>query len=107
MNSNPAWQKCSEYRDQWCHNRRPAVAGLGPILTSARLFIDPSVQGFTLGTVQPVESTIEELRLAFREAYVALLGGYLKVMRLMSPRRASLRAVRPMLVPGKSGRIEV
>ena len=107
MKSNPAWQKCSKYRDQWCHNRRPAVAGLGPILTSARLIIAPGIQGLTGGTTQPVESTIEELRPAFREAYVALLGVYLKVMRLMSPRRTSLRAVRSMLVPGKAGRIEL
>jgi len=104
LNSNAAWQKCSAYRDRWCHNRRPAIAGLGPILTLGRLDIAPGVRGFGFGTTQPVDFTIEELRPMFRDAYIALLGVYLKVMRLMSPRKSSLRAVRSMLVGIKSGR---
>lgn len=104
LNSNSAWQKCSAYRDRWCHNRRPAIAGLGPILTLGRLDISPGVRGFGFGTTQPADFTIEELRPVFRDAYIALLGVYLKVMLLMSPGKSSLRAVRPMLVGIKSRR---
>ncbi len=99
LNSNRAWQKCSDYRDRWCHNRRPAVAGLGSILTLAGLDISPGIQGFSFGTTQPTDFTIEELRPAFRDAYVVLLRVYLKVMRLMPPRKALLRGVRSMFVP--------
>jgi len=99
LNSNHAWQQCSSYRDRWCHNRRPALAGVGSILTFSRLLVSPGAQGFSFGTAQPADHTIAELRPVFRDAYIALLGVYSKLMRLMSPRNNSLRAVKSMLVP--------
>lgn len=102
LSSNKAWQACSEYRRLWTHNSRPAIAGLGCILTSMRLDVTSDSVGFGFGTEQPVDWTVEELRPVFKKGYSALLPVYLKVIKLMSPDRKSLRAVEPMLNPRKS-----
>ena len=102
LNSSGAWQQCSEYRRLWTHNSRPAIAGLGCILTSMRLDVTSESAGFGFGTEQPVDWTIEELRPTLRKGYSALLPVYLNVMKLMSPDRKSLRSVEPMLYPHKS-----
>ena len=101
LNSNRAWQQCSEYRRCWTHNSRPAIAGLGPIMTSRRLDLTSDGVGFGFGTEQPVDWTVEELRPIFRNGYAALLTVYLKVIKLMSPDGKSLLAVKPMLAPRK------
>ena len=101
LNSNEAWQACSEYRRLWTHNSRPAIAGLGCIMTSMRLEVTSDSAGFGFGTEQPVDWTVEQLRPTFRRGYSALLPVYLNVIKLMSPERKSLRAVEPMLNPRK------
>jgi len=102
LNSSRAWQQCSEYRHCWTHNSRPAIAGLGPIITSKGLDSAGDSVGFGFGTEQPAEWTVEELRPVFRDGYSALLPVYLKVIKLMSPDHKSLRAVEPMLNPRKN-----
>jgi hypothetical protein len=102
LNSNKAWQACSEYRRLWTHNSRPAIAGLGCIMTSKRLEVTSDSLWFGFGTEQPVDWTIEELRPIFKKGYSALLPVYLSVIKLMSPDRRSLRTVEPMLGPRKS-----
>ncbi len=74
------------------------MRGLGPILTHFRLDIEPGIQGFSFGTTQPADYTIEDLRPTFRAAYVILLRVDIRVMKLMSPKGSSLRALRPMFV---------
>lgn len=102
LSLNKAWQACSEYRHRWTHNSRPAVVGLGCILTSKRLEVTGDSVGFGFGTKQPVDWTIEQLRPTFRKGYSALLRVYLDVMKLMSPDRKSLRAAEPMRNPRRA-----
>lgn len=99
LERNKDWQACSDYRNKWTHNSRPAIAGLGTILTSRRLETTGDCVGFGFGTEQPVDWTVEELRPIFGKSYAALLGAYLKVILSMSPSRKALLAVKPILAP--------
>lgn len=97
LNSNSDWTGCEEYRNRWVHNNRPAVVGLEPNLTQARLMLGPGVQGFSFGSAPWAELKLEQLRQSCRGAYVALLGVYPKVIKLMSPKRSHLRSIKHML----------
>lgn len=93
------WQQCVDYRNKWTHNSRPAIAGLGTIMTSRTLELTDSWVGLGFGTKQPVDWTVEELRWIFRKGYARLLSVYLKVLILMSPDGRTLRRIKPMLAP--------
>jgi hypothetical protein len=99
LNSNPDWTGCEEYRNRWAHNNRPALVGLEPNLTHARLLLEPGFEGFSFGSGPWAELTVEQLRQTCRGAYVALLDVYLKAIKLMSPKRSRLWSIKDMLAP--------
>jgi len=91
LDSNQHWWKCAEYRNKWVHNNRMTVRGLPSILTSAKLYHEPGIQGFSFGRVSSAELDVKELREWCVGAYLALLDVYLKVFKLVSPRPSELR----------------
>jgi len=99
LNSSSAWRECERYRNRWVHNNRPAMVGLEPNLTQAKLMPGPGFQGFSFGSGPWAELKVEQLRETCRDAYIALLDVYLKVIELMSPTRSRIQSIKGMLSP--------
>jgi hypothetical protein len=98
LRSSQAWKNCMNHRDDWVHNRLPAVAGLNPQIIFDRTDIEsafpPQVREALRKAGYPVTGAVKRMSLAtgpagelppstIRSAYLELFAAYDTLLRVM------------------------
>jgi hypothetical protein len=98
LRSSKAWNSCMKHRDDWVHNRLPAIAGFNPEILFDRTDFEsafpPQVRDLLRNAGYRVTGAVKRMsletgpagevpRMTTRSAYVDLLGAYDSLVRVM------------------------
>ncbi len=86
LKTNSDWKECVEYRNDWVHNERPNLAGLGPrARTTATRTVFPDGTLCIQGGEEPCKQIkLDDLSGTMRISYVALFQIYRNLIKLMA-----------------------